>query len=122
MRSLGDASSTLVKCCVLHCGAVLVQCIACSSMPPSTPPSAILHLQMASQLQPAPLAVAGMRVHASQLHAPNVCFIGDAAHGVSTAQQWLATALSVLAVLGLHANVATDVCSGLAAAKGGANR
>lgn len=86
------------------CCAVLVQFIARSSMPPSSPPSVILHLQMASQLQPGPLAVAGMRVHASQLHAPNVCFIGDAAHGVSTAQQWLAAALSVLALLGLYPN------------------
>lgn len=41
-------------------------------------------LQMASQLAAFPLAVAGMRVQASQLHAPGgVVLIGDAAHGVT---------------------------------------
>lgn len=41
-------------------------------------------MQMAAQLAAFPLAVAGMRVQASQLHAPGgLVLIGDAAHGVT---------------------------------------
>lgn len=42
------------------------------------------NVQMAAQLAAFPLAVAGMRVQASQLHAPGgVVLVGDAAHGVT---------------------------------------
>ncbi len=54
----------------------------------NSPPLAAIPLhapmQMAAQLAAFPLAVAGMRVHASQLHAPGgLVLIGDAAHGVT---------------------------------------
>lgn len=42
--------------------------------------------QMAAQLAARPLHETGMQVHASQLHAPGVVFLGDAAH----AGGWLA--------------------------------
>lgn len=48
-----------------------------------TCPSAASFPQIAAQMAAAPLAVAGMRVHASQLHAPSCLFLGDAGHGVS---------------------------------------
>lgn len=50
---------------------------ACLLPPP--PPA----LQIAAQLAEAPLAMAGMRVRCSQLHAPSLVLVGDAAHGVT---------------------------------------
>lgn len=75
--------------CSCHVGSLATTCPSTLSTPASQPmlprtltPS--LPLQMAAQLAAFPLAVAGMRVQASQLHAPGgIALIGDAAHGVT---------------------------------------
>ncbi len=66
-----------------RCPAWLIIFAACRLNMNVPCPSAHFRLQIASQLEAAPLAVAGMRVHASQLHAPSLVLLGDAGHGVS---------------------------------------